>query len=96
MQEAKLYDELAKHLDQGIVGSPRSPALIEILKILFPGEEAEVGVRLPMQDQSLAELRERALAPSERQLFDSVPEGTDSSGPIPESDEATAEPTEEA
>jgi Pyruvate/2-oxoacid:ferredoxin oxidoreductase delta subunit len=57
MQEAKLYDELAKHLDQGIVGSPRSPALIEILKILFPGEEAEVGVRLPMMDQSLAELR---------------------------------------
>jgi len=58
MQEAKLYDELAKHLDQGIVGSPRSPALIEILKILFPGEEAEVGARLPMQDKSLAELRE--------------------------------------
>jgi Pyruvate/2-oxoacid:ferredoxin oxidoreductase delta subunit len=58
MQDEKLYEGLAEHLDQGIVGSPQSPALIEILKILFPGEEAEVGVRLPMQDQSLAELKE--------------------------------------
>ena len=41
MQDAKLYEELAAHLDQGIVGSPKSPALIEILKILFPGEEAD-------------------------------------------------------
>jgi ferredoxin len=58
MRDGKLYEELAEHLDQGIVGSPKSPALIEILKILFPGEEAEVGRRLPMQDQSLPELRE--------------------------------------
>jgi ferredoxin len=58
MQDAKLYEELAAHLDQGIVGSPKSPALMEILEILFPGEEAEVGVRLPMQDKSLPELRE--------------------------------------
>jgi electron transport complex protein RnfB len=58
MQDAKLYEELAEHLDQGIVGSPKSPALMGILEILFPGEEAEVAVRLPMQDQSLPELRE--------------------------------------
>jgi Pyruvate/2-oxoacid:ferredoxin oxidoreductase delta subunit len=57
MDDTKLYEELAAHLDQGIVGSPRSPALIEILKILFPGEEAEVAIRLPMQEQSLSELR---------------------------------------
>jgi Pyruvate/2-oxoacid:ferredoxin oxidoreductase delta subunit len=30
-----------------------------ILEILFPGEEAEVGARLPMQDSSLAELQEQ-------------------------------------
>ena len=58
MKHSKPYEELAKHLDQGIVGSPPSPALMGILEILFPGEEAEVGVRLPMQDTSLPELRE--------------------------------------
>ena len=58
MEDAKLYKELAKYLDQGIIGSPKSPALMEILKILFPGDEAEVAVRLPMQDKSLPELRE--------------------------------------
>jgi Pyruvate/2-oxoacid:ferredoxin oxidoreductase delta subunit len=58
MKISKQYEELAKHLDQGIVGSPRSPALLGILEILFPGEEAEVAVGLPMQDTSLPELRE--------------------------------------
>ncbi len=58
MTDSKLYRDLARHLDQGIVGSPPSPALMGILEILFPGEEAEVAVRLPMQDASLPELRE--------------------------------------
>ena len=58
MKDSKRYEDLAKHLDQGIVGSPRSPALIEMLEILFPGEEAEVALRLPMQDSSLSELKE--------------------------------------
>jgi NAD-dependent dihydropyrimidine dehydrogenase PreA subunit len=58
MKGPKLYEELAAHLDQGIIGSPKSPALIEILRILFPGEEAEVAVSLPMQDKSLSELRQ--------------------------------------
>jgi len=58
MKDSKRYEELAKHLDQGIVGSPKSPALIELLEILFPGEEAEVALELPMQDTSLSELKE--------------------------------------
>lgn len=57
MDEAKLYEELATHLDQGAVGTPKSPALMEILRILFPGEEAEVAIGLPMQDRTLPELR---------------------------------------
>jgi len=57
MKDSKRYEELAKHLDQGIVGSPRSPALIGLLEILFPGEEAEVALGLPMQDTSLSELK---------------------------------------
>jgi NAD-dependent dihydropyrimidine dehydrogenase PreA subunit len=35
-----------------------SDALIGILKILFPGEEAEIAISLPMQDKTLAELKE--------------------------------------
>jgi Pyruvate/2-oxoacid:ferredoxin oxidoreductase delta subunit len=35
-----------------------SPALLEILEILFPGEEAEVALGLPMQDTALPVLRE--------------------------------------
>jgi hypothetical protein len=50
MDNTKLYEDLAKHLDQGIVGTPKSPALIEILKILFPVEEAEIAVKLPMMN----------------------------------------------
>jgi len=57
MDENKLYEELAKHLDQGVMGSPRSPALIEILKVLFPAEEAEIAIKLPMQNKTLHELK---------------------------------------
>ena len=35
MKDSRRYEELAKHLDQGIVGSPRSPALLGLLE---PGE----------------------------------------------------------
>ena len=58
MTEKELYQKLAKHLDQGIVGAPASPALIGILEILFPAEEAKVAAKLPMQNQTLAELEE--------------------------------------
>lgn len=57
MGDLQLYEELARHLDQGIIGSPKSPALIKILKILFPIEEAEIAARLPMQNKSLSELK---------------------------------------
>jgi hypothetical protein len=58
MDDTRLYEDLAKHLDQGIVGTPKSPALIEILKILFPVEEAKIALRLPMQNKTLLELME--------------------------------------
>ena len=56
MEAKQLYENLARHLDQGIVGAPKSPALLEILRVLFPLEEAEVALKLGMQDQTLAEL----------------------------------------
>jgi Pyruvate/2-oxoacid:ferredoxin oxidoreductase delta subunit len=58
MDENKLYESLATHLDQGVMGSPKSPALTEIIKILFPVEEAEIAVKLPMQNRTLSELKE--------------------------------------
>ena len=58
MEGIKLYEKLARHLDQGIVGSPKSPALTKILKILFPVEEALVAIRLPLQNKTLSELKE--------------------------------------
>ena len=58
MADTRLYEKLAQHLDQGIVGAPTSPALLEILKVLFPHEEAEVALKLGMQDQTLSELAE--------------------------------------
>jgi hypothetical protein len=33
MDKTKLYDELTKHLGQGVVGSPKSPALMKIIKV---------------------------------------------------------------
>ncbi|MBN2539685.1 MAG: 4Fe-4S binding protein [Deltaproteobacteria bacterium] len=54
-----MYEELAKRLDSGvIIGVPISPSGIEILKELFPGEEAKIAVRLPMEHKTLAELKE--------------------------------------
>jgi len=58
MDESKLYDQLAAHLDQGVVGAPKSPALIEILRILFPSEEAEVALHIPMLNTPLSQLKD--------------------------------------
>ena len=58
MEDTNLYEKLGRHLDQGVVGSPKSPALMEILNILFPSEEAQLAIRLPMQNKTLSELKE--------------------------------------
>ncbi|MBW2033795.1 MAG: 4Fe-4S binding protein [Deltaproteobacteria bacterium] len=70
MDETKLYEELAGHLDQGVVGSPRSSALMEIIKILFPVEEAEIAIKLPMQNKTLPELKE--LFPEKGDLLEEI------------------------
>lgn len=41
-----VYEELARHLDEAYAGAPMSDTLLEILHILYPGEEAEVACRL--------------------------------------------------
>ena len=56
MANDALYDRLADHFDHIIVGAPRTDTLIEILKILFPGQEAEVALCMPvMHKMTLAE-----------------------------------------
>ncbi len=68
MSDNNLYEDLANHLDQGIVGTPNSPSLIEILKVLFPIEEAKIAIKLPMQNKTLLELKE--VFPDEENLED--------------------------
>jgi len=58
MTKTELYEKLAEHLDQGIMGAPKSPALMGILEVLFPADEAEIALRLPMENKSLTELKE--------------------------------------
>ena len=51
----ELYEKLAKHLSQWVIGTPMSPALMEIFEILFPDEEAEVASKLPLEGNSIEE-----------------------------------------
>lgn len=45
-QGEEIYTSLAQHLDRAHAGAPMSPYLLQILKILYPGEEAEVALNL--------------------------------------------------
>jgi NAD-dependent dihydropyrimidine dehydrogenase PreA subunit len=54
-----VYEELARHLDRAVAGAPMSPTLIEILKILYPGEEAGVALKLEIyENKTLADCEE--------------------------------------
>lgn len=58
MERSELYESLARHLDENIVGAPISQSFMKILEITFPGEEAEIAVKLPFNNQTLAQLKE--------------------------------------
>ena len=51
MAHENLYDRLAEHFNQFIVGAPRTANLIRILAILFPPEEAATALRMPIMHQ---------------------------------------------
>jgi electron transport complex protein RnfB len=53
-----IYDELARHLDENIVGAPPNPTFVKIVEILFPGQEAEVGLALTFEPKTLEEWQE--------------------------------------
>jgi Pyruvate/2-oxoacid:ferredoxin oxidoreductase delta subunit len=48
MESESLYEDLASHFDRFPIGTPKTPSLMEILRILFPVEEAEVALRMPI------------------------------------------------
>jgi len=54
-----VYHRLAQHLDRAINGAPMSPHLLEILRILYPEEEAEVALNLAIyENRTLGQLQE--------------------------------------
>ncbi len=52
MEQESLYEDLARHFDRFPIGAPMTPSLMEILKILFPPEEAEVALRMPVMGKT--------------------------------------------
>ncbi len=55
----RIYEELAAHLDKAHAGAPMSPEFMEIMKILYPGEEAEVAIKMSIyENKTLAEYEE--------------------------------------
>ncbi|HEY5527369.1 MAG TPA: 4Fe-4S binding protein [Candidatus Anoxymicrobiaceae bacterium] len=56
-----IYVQLAEHLDKAMAGVPMSPTLIEILKMLYPGEEAEVALKLSIYDNKTLEQWKEAI-----------------------------------
>lgn len=58
MAHGDLYDRLADHFSRFIVGAPRTATLIRILNIMFPPEEAETALHMPvMHPLTRAELQ---------------------------------------
>jgi NAD-dependent dihydropyrimidine dehydrogenase PreA subunit len=70
-----IYQQLAKHLDEAHAGAPMSPTLMEIMYILYPGEEAEVACKLEFYaNKTLAECQELFPQKADRmeELLDSM------------------------
>ncbi|MDJ0720154.1 MAG: 4Fe-4S dicluster domain-containing protein [Desulfobacterales bacterium] len=67
MSTKALYERLAEHFNHFIVGAPRTDTLIRILQILFPPEEAEVALHMPvLHKMTLAELQTAMSLPASR------------------------------
>ncbi len=70
MDRKKLYENLARHLNQGIIGAPMSPSLIGILEIMFPEEEAVIACQLPFDNKTLEGLK--GLIPEKAESLESI------------------------
>ncbi len=59
MKDSELYEKLIEKMDHNVVtGTPKSEDIMEILKIMFPVGDAEIALRLPMENKTLSELKE--------------------------------------
>jgi ferredoxin len=54
-----VYGRLQKRLDRFPIGAPPAPALYQILKRLYTGEEAEIAARMPIRFTDLAGIARR-------------------------------------
>jgi ferredoxin len=61
-----VYTALVQHLDEMPIGAPMSDDLMEILRILFTPEEAELAVKLPFMNSTLEELSGMTGMPTEK------------------------------
>jgi hypothetical protein len=59
------YRLLQLKLDTFITGAPDSPALMQILRLLFSTEDAEIARRIPFQPTSLEALSQKLAIPKE-------------------------------
>ena len=80
MERRTLYENLARHLNQGIIGAPMSPALTGILEIMYPEPEAEIACRLPFENKTLAELK--AIFPDKSGLLETTLTGMAKNGTV--------------
>ncbi|MCE5274607.1 MAG: 4Fe-4S binding protein [Deltaproteobacteria bacterium] len=70
MDRKILYENLAKHLHQGIIGAPMSLSLRGILEIMFTEEEAAIACRLPFENKTLEDLK--GLLPEKAESLESI------------------------
>ncbi len=56
MDTNELYMKLREHLDDFLMGMPHEPTIIQMLKVMFPHEEAEIALKIPMMDTRLSKL----------------------------------------
>jgi ferredoxin len=54
-----VYERLQQRLDRNVTGAPESPTLIEILRILFSTEDAELAAQIPTRPTSIENLARR-------------------------------------
>jgi Na+-translocating ferredoxin:NAD+ oxidoreductase subunit B len=80
MDRKKLYETLARHLNQGMVGAPMSPSLMAIIEIMFTEEEAEVACRLPFDNRTLDDLK--VLYPERSDSLESILMGMARNGTV--------------
>lgn len=56
MDTSELYFKLREHLDDYLMGLPHEPTVMQMLRVMFPPDEAEIALKIPMMDTKLSDL----------------------------------------